>query len=402
VTRSAPEVQGRVARGFEAVAEEFGRTLETGSGAAFAALVDGEPAVDVWGGLADRDSGAPWREDTVQIVFSGTKGFVAVCLLVLIDRGVLDLAAPVARYWPEFAAAGKEDVLVRHVVSHVSGLPGLRRGFGPEELLDSRRLAAELALEEPLWEPGTQLAYHAFTYGWLCDELVRRVDGRSVARFFADEVAVPLGLELWIGLPQAHENRVARVQRAEGYGITFLGEEPEPLLEALYGDLLSGRFPWNDAAFQRAEIPAGNAIGTVRSIARLYACLAGGGELDGLRILSSDAVQLGRSELARGVCAVTRRPYAFGVGFELQTELRALGPPAAAFGHTGSGGSVHGAWPDELVGVSYAPNELRAESGDTRARRILAALAMAIGPGRRAHGLRARSSVVQKSSPVSM
>jgi CubicO group peptidase (beta-lactamase class C family) len=292
-------------------------------------------------------------------------------MLMLFERGALDLDAPVARYWPEF---GAEDVLVRHVVSHTAGMPGLRRGFAATELLDGRRLAAELAAQAPFWRPGTRLAYHAFTFGWLCDELVRRVDGRSVGRFFADEVAGPLALELWIGLPAAEESRVARLVRAHGYGITFLGDEPEPLLAALYGDLLHGPFVWNDPRFHRAEIPAVNAIGTARSIARLYGCLANDGE----SLLSSDVVRLGRSELSRDLCAVTRRPYAFGVGFELQTTLGSLGPPVNAFGHTGSGGSVHGAWPDERVGFSYATNELRNESDDVRAGTILNALHAAV------------------------
>jgi CubicO group peptidase (beta-lactamase class C family) len=359
----------RVAAGFEAVAEEFERTLADGSGGAFAACVDGEPVVDVWGGVADHETGAPWREDTVQLIFSGTKGLVAVCLLLLIDRGALDLGAPVARYWPEFAAAGKEDVLVRHVVSHTAGLPGLRGGFRADDVLDGGPLAARLAAEEPFWKPGSRLAYHAFTYGWLCDELVRRTDGRTVGRFFADEVAAPLELELWIGLPPEQEGRVARLRLGEGFGLT-LPEEPDPLAEALYGEFLVGPFRWNEPAFHRAEVPAANAIGTARSIARLYGSLG--------RIVSAEVLRLGRRELARARCAITERPYAFGVGFELETELGALGPPASAFGHTGSGGSRHGAWPDERVGFSYAPTELLSEADDTRGRGILAALHEAV------------------------
>jgi CubicO group peptidase (beta-lactamase class C family) len=353
------EVHGRVADGFGAVADEFGRTLGPDSGAAFAAVVDGEPVVDVWGG-------AGWREDTLALVFSGSKGLVAVTLLLLIERGALELEAPVTSYWPEFAA---QDVLVRHVVSHTAGLPGLRRGFAAEELLDGRKLAAELAVQKPFWPPGTRLAYHAFSFGWLCDELMRRVDGRSVGRFLADEVAGPLGLELWVGLPPEQEPRVVPLAPAAGYGITFVGE-PDPLLDALYGELLRGPFRWNDAAFHRAEIPAANGIATARSIARLYAALP--------TLLGNDVLDVGRIELARDLCAVTGRPYAFGVGFELQTELATLGPPVNAFGHTGSGGSRHGGWPDERVGFSYIPGALRAEAEDVRARRILAALYDAI------------------------
>ena len=187
-------------------------------------------------------------------------------------------------------------------------------------------------------------------------------DGRTVGKFFAEDVARPLELELWIGLPPEVEPRVARLELAPGYRVTG---EPGPLLDALYGALLHG-FPWNEPAFHAAEIPAANAIGTARSIALLY------GRLD--TILRPETIRLGRTERSRGACAVTGFPYAFGVGFELQTELGRLGPPANAFGHTGSGGSSHGAWPDERVGFSYVPTELRSWETDDRAQRLLSAL----------------------------
>jgi CubicO group peptidase (beta-lactamase class C family) len=331
-----------VAPGFEAVAEAF----ESGF---FAASVEGELVVD----LGDRDD--------LVLIFSGTKGLVALCLLVLIEEGRLRLDDPVAAYWPEFSSA---DVLVRHVVSHTAGLPGLMPPPELEELLDDERMASRVATQQPFWPPGERLAYHALTYGWLCGGLVRRIDGRSIGTFFADRVAKPLGLELWIGLPAALEPRVAELVRAPGYAVSFEGDDVS-LLEAQYGPVLT-HFPWNEPAFHAAEIAAANAIGTARSIALLY------GRLD--RILGPETLRLGRTELSRGLCAITRFPYAFGVGFELQTELGTLGPPADAFGHTGSGGSAHGAWPDERVGFSYAPTELRSVEGDYRARRLLAAL----------------------------
>jgi CubicO group peptidase (beta-lactamase class C family) len=372
---AAAEISGHVAGGFERVADELRATV-AGPGAAFAATVEGELVIDVWSGTAD-ESGAPWQDDTMVLVFSGTKGLVAVCLLILVDRGLLELDAPVSRYWPEFAAAGKERLLVRHVVSHEAGLPGLLPPFSAADLLDGAGMAARLAGAAPFWEPGTRLAYHALTFGWLSGELVRRVDGRSLGTFFAEEVAAPLGLELWIGLPPELEPRVARLRPADGFGVTFIGDEPDPLLPALFGDL-HGAFVWNDPPYHETEIPAANAIGTARSLARLYGCLACDGELDGARLLSAETVRLGRTELSRGPCAVTHRPYAFGVGFELQTELLTLGPPPDAFGHTGSGGSRHGAWPGPRVGFSYAMRELRSEEGDDRGRRILAALAEAV------------------------
>jgi CubicO group peptidase (beta-lactamase class C family) len=319
-------------------------TLESGS---FAATKDGELVVELG------------RTDQPALIFSGTKGLVAMCLLLLIERGQLELDAPVSDYWPEFR---HRDVLVRHVVSHMAGLPGLRPPPTAEDMLDPERMEERLASEPPIWPAGERLAYHALTFGWLCGGLVRRIDGRTIGRFFAEEFAQPLDLELWIGLPAEVEPRVARLERALGYGVAG---EPGPLLEALYGPMLH-RFVWNEPAFHAAEIPAANAIGTVRSIALLY------GRLE--QLLRPETIDLGRTELSRGVCAVTDFPYAFGVGFELQTERRSLGPPANAFGHTGSGGSAHGAWPDEHVGFSYIPTELRSSETDDRARRLLAEL----------------------------
>jgi CubicO group peptidase (beta-lactamase class C family) len=319
-------------------------TLDSGS---FAATKDGELIVELG------------RTDEPALIFSGTKGLVAMCMLLLIERGQLQLDAAVSDYWPEFR---HHDVLVRHVVSHTAGLPGLRPPPTAEDLLDPERMAERLAIEPPIWPAGERLAYHALTFGWLCGELVRRIDGRTVGAFFAEEFAQPLDLELWIGLPAEVEPRVARLERAPGYGLVG---KPGPLLEALYGPVLH-RFVWNEPAFHAAEIPAANAIGTARSIALLY------GRLD--EVLRPETIDLGRTELSRGVCAVTDFPYAFGVGFELQTERRSLGPPTNAFGHNGSGGSAHGAWPDERVGFSYIPTELRSLDTDDRARRLLADL----------------------------
>lgn len=363
----SPAVDGEVAAGFEPVLEALADTIGDEGGAAFAATVDGRPVVDLWGGLG-------FGRETIQLVFSGSKGLVAVCMLLLLERGALELDAPARRYWPELTAG----VTVGQIVSHAAGLPGLRDGFTAGDLLDGAGMRERVAVETPFWEPGTTLAYHALTFGWLCDGLVRRVDGRGVGRLFADEVAGPLDLELWIGLPPREEPRVAPLVPAPDYGITYVGDGHEPLLAAVFGGSSLG-FPWNDSAYRRAEIPAANAIGSARSIARLYGCLARGGEIDGVRILAEETVRLGASELSRGTCAITRRPYAFGAGFELQTALGTLGPPADAFGHTGSGGSSHGCWPAQRVGFSYATTELLPEARDDRARRVLAALARSPG-----------------------
>ena len=203
--------EGFTASGFEAVQEEFDRNFsERGdTGAAFAAYRDGELVVDLWGGLADRDSGAPWREETMQVIFSGTKALVGICMLMLIDRGELSPDAPVCAYWPQFGAHGKQEIKVSDIASHQARLPAIRKPLQESDMCDDVGLAAALADQSQEQDPRAASMYHALTYGCLCGELVRRVDGRSVGRFFAEEVAGPLGLEVWIGLPEEQEQRVA-------------------------------------------------------------------------------------------------------------------------------------------------------------------------------------------------
>jgi CubicO group peptidase (beta-lactamase class C family) len=371
---------GMTEPGFEGVAQAFEETLEGSlGGAAFAAFVDGRPVVDVWGGTADAEGGRPWEESTAAIIFSGTKGLIAVCMLELVERGLIDLDEPVARYWPEFAAAGKETVLVRHVLGHTAGVPGLMDSFSSDELIRPEEMTVRVAAEPPFWPPGERLAYHAFTYGWICGELIRRTDGRSAGRFLAEEVVEPLGLDAWLGLPEGLESRVAKLVARPDYVLTVVGDEPAPLLSAQYGRWDGGGTRFNDPEFHRAEIPGGGGIATARSVARLYACLACGGALDGVVLLRPETVELGRTELSRGLCEITRRPYAFAAGFELTTELGRLGPEPDAFGHTGSGGSTHGAWPSLRTGFSYVMTELRPELADDRGRLVLAALRDAIG-----------------------
>jgi CubicO group peptidase (beta-lactamase class C family) len=370
-----------VASGFEGVAKAFEQNFAARDelGAAFSAVRDGETVVDLYGGLADRGSGRPWTHDTLQLIFSGTKGLVAVCMLLLLERGQLELDAPVARYWPEF---GKESVRVRDVVAHTARLPGIDTEVGYDEYTDVARMTAILAAQPQSEDPRAASCYHALTYGWLCGGLLRRADGRSVGRFFAEEVAGPLGLELWIGLPQEQEARVSTLELHESFPTQpqYQAERSaeDPLTRSIWGNppaFAREDFPWNRRDFHAAEIPGANAVGTTRSVARLYACLARGGELDGVRLLSEDTVRLGRTELSRGWDQVMDRPLAFGVGFQLQTEAEPFGPPADGFGHGGAGGSIHGAWPGLRVGFSYAMNMMRDdEQEDGRAQALLGAL----------------------------
>ncbi|HTE64495.1 MAG TPA: serine hydrolase domain-containing protein [Solirubrobacteraceae bacterium] len=383
-TDPAAPTGGFVLPGFEPVAEQFRRNFqERGEGgAAFAAVVDGRPAVDLWGGLADRERRRSWRRDTLAGLFSGTKGLVATCLLLLVERGALDLERPVHAYWPEFAAHGKSEILVRHLVSHHAGLPGLTTPVTPEEATDGVRMAGLLADQPAVWPPGTRLYYHAMTFGWLCGELVRRIDGRSVGRFFRDEVARPLGLGAWIGLPAEHDARVAVLERGAGFGTQRRDEDAarggDPLAWSIWDNpsrFATDPLPANLRYWRAAEVPGSNGTASARSLARLYGCLARGGAIDSVRLLRPQTIELGATCLARGAEPYVEETMAFGVGFQLQTEAVRFGPVAVAFGHTGTGGSVHGAWPASKVGFSYLTSVLReARGADPRAVALLEAL----------------------------
>jgi CubicO group peptidase (beta-lactamase class C family) len=376
-------IEGFVAPGFERVAETFAQNFKNGEehGAAFAAVRDGVPVVDLWGGVADRATQRPWARDTLQLIFSGSKGVLATMILMLIDRGLIDLDASVSRYWPEF---GKDHILVRHIVSHTARLPGNDSPLNLADLTDDRGMAARLARQSPSADPRAAYCYHALNFGWLCGEVVRRVAGQSAGQFLAREIAAPLSLELWMGLPEAEEERVSTLYLAPNWGAApFLDPGVwvrDPLIRSIWGnppiwgdpvDRKPETFPWNTRAFHRAEIAAAAGIGTARAMAALYGVLA----LGGAPLMSRETLALGRRTIAEGFDEVHGAPRRNGIGFQLQTELRTLGPPDAAFGHTGAGGSAHGAWPEQRIGFSYAMNLMQdSASGDQRAQNLLTAL----------------------------
>jgi CubicO group peptidase (beta-lactamase class C family) len=378
-------ISGRVAAGYEAVRDEFEDVMSRPdeAGAAFAAVVDGLPVVDLWGGVRDADGRIPWTADTAQPIFSGTKGLTATCILLLLDRGQLGLDRRVGDYWPAFASAGKSEVLVRHLISHQAGLPAVEPPPRGDEALDPVEMEARLARQPARWPPGDAITYHALTFGWLCDGLLRQVNGRSVGRFFAEEIAGPLGLDAWIGLPPAAEGRVATMLRAPDYRVNFgdVRDEERDLLTRIYagGGIVGERFLVNDRDFLRAEIAGVNGVATARSMARLYGCLACDGLIDGVRLLSPATVRSASVPLAAGLDQLTRKPLAFSTGFELQTALDWYGPAAVAFGHSGAGGSVHGAWPELRTGFSFAMTLMRRDDRDGRAQRLLRVLHSCVG-----------------------
>lgn len=381
--RTPAPTHGRTAPGFEPVAEAFARNFAERAepGAAFAAYLDGELVVDLWGGVADPATGRPWTADTLQLVFSGAKGLTTACALLLAERGQLDFDAPAAHYWPEFAARGKAGITVAEIMSHRARLPGVSTPFSRTELLDPRAMADLLATQEPCDDPRAAFVYHALTWGWLVGELVRRVDGRAVGDFFADEFAGPLGLDTWLGLPDAEHHRVATTHAAPGV-LTDPDAPPsdDPLRELCRNPLAAADAPalWNSADFRRAELTAVGAHTTARSMARFYACLARGGELDGVRVLQESTLATGRRVRRRGSSPLWGSPMSYGTGFELQTRLALFGPAPDAFGHAGAWGSRHAAWPGHRAGFSYVMNEARADQPDERPLSLLAALDQAV------------------------
>ncbi|KIE26950.1 beta-lactamase [Streptomyces sp. MUSC 125] len=364
---SQTRIFGHCTARFSAVREAFEENFrERGElGAAVTATVDGETVVDLWGGWADAASTRPWRRDTLVNVWSTTKGPVALCAHILADRGLLDLDAPVATYWPEFAASGKEGVLVRHLLSHRSGLSGLREPHSLDDLYDWELTTARLAAMEPWWEPGTRSGYHALTYGFLVGEVIRRVSGLRPGEFLRQEVTGPLGVDFAIGLPPEHAGRTAEMvhpRAASPREPTAVFRQLQPAARAALANPLVGVAEANSPRWRAAELPAANGHGTARAVAALYGVFAGRGSYAGRRILSPEAAE--RVREGQGRC----HDLVLGAGFEGETEIglglwlsgpqRSYGPNQRAFGHDGYGGSCGLADPDAGVSLGYVMNRL--------------------------------------------
>jgi CubicO group peptidase (beta-lactamase class C family) len=358
----------------DAFAENFEQHGDVG--AACCVYLEGRPVVDLWGGVADLDGGRPWREDTLQLVFSATKGLTASCVHLLAERGKLDLDAPVAHYWPEFAAEGKAEIPVRWVLSHRAGLAALDAELTLDEVLAWDPVVAAVAAQAPNWEPGTAHGYHARTYGWILGELVRRISGRSPGRFFAEEVARPLGIDFWIGLPEAQLSRCARTLPPPGDGPSVADLLGANALTTRVMTGPSGLFGyddmWNRPELLRAEMPSSNGVGDARALARFYAALIG--EVDGVRLLTAETVERARQVQAEGPDQVILVPSRYGLGFMLPPML-APGCGEQSFGHPGAGGSLGFADPEAGIALGYAMNQMRfAVTGDARTQGLVQAL----------------------------
>jgi CubicO group peptidase (beta-lactamase class C family) len=352
--------EDRFARVREAFMRNFTDHAERGGAAVIAHK--GKVVADLWGGWADVGRKVPWQRDTIVNFFSVSKALCAIAVLRLAQEGALDLDAPVCRYWPEFAAAGKEAVTVRQVMSHKAGLPAIGEPLPDEAMLDWATITGALARQAPWWKPGSAHGYHVNTFGFLAGEIVRRASGKSIGTFLREAVAEPLGADVHIGLPLSEHKRVAE--------FLWPGNPARP--EIAPGDddaLMRWNTYWNPLGFsgsrwvntqrwREAEIPSTNGHGNARGIERVYAALANGGEIDGARILSAAAISEGTREHSAGYDLINQRPSRFGIGFQLTQEERPLGPNKGAFGHFGAGGALGFCDPESGIAFGYVTNDM--------------------------------------------
>ncbi len=370
------KANGDVAPGFERVREAFELGFDEGIevGASFAVFRGARPLVNLWGGFRDRDRTRPWEPDTLINVYSTTKGMAALVCAMLVDRGELDYDAPVSRYWPEFAGRGKQDVSVAMLLSHQAGLSATREPVEALDFCDADRINALLLDQEPLFEPGSASGYHALTFGTLVGELVRRASGRSLGTFFREEVAGPLGVDFHIGLPESEESRVAEmIGPRETPAIASMAENAVQQL-AFSNPFTPPEIP-NERAWRAAEIPAANGQANAAAIAKVYGALAGGGELDGVRLLGPEALAQATATRITGPDLVLGFEADWGAGYMRNPGGLLYGPNPDAYGHSGYGGSFGCADPVAGLGIGYAMNQMDANLvGDPRPLRLLDAV----------------------------
>ncbi|MET7388052.1 serine hydrolase domain-containing protein [Streptomyces sp. NPDC005529] len=383
------DVNGTVAEGFEPVRDAFARNFAAlgDRGAAVTVYRDGHKVVDLWGGSRDVDGTEPWQHGTAQIVRSATKGVAAAVILLLAQRGLLDLDAPVAAHWPAYKARGKEHTRVRHLLAHRAGVPALDRPLTPAEAADPDIAAAAVAAQTPAWQPGTDHGYHAQTYSWLTGELVRRVTGRTIGAWIAEEIARPLDLDLWVGLPPEQAGRVGRVAQVEAPPAPGgLRTRPKRAVVEAYADpdsltrrafaAITPMPDENDPAYRAAVLPASNGIATADGLARFYAALTG--EVDGVRLFSPETTAKARVEHSAGPDRVLVVNTRFGLGYMLHGPASPLLSPGS-FGHPGRGGALGFADPESGIAFGYVTNGFRTSvTADARAQALVRAVRAAV------------------------
>ncbi|MGH7301927.1 MAG: serine hydrolase domain-containing protein [Candidatus Rokuibacteriota bacterium] len=367
-------VDGHCEPAFAGVRDALAEVLASGFevGAALAVHVDGAAVVDLWGGHADAARTRPWQRDTIVNLYSVGKALSAVCALRLVDAGVLDLDAPVARYWPEFAQANKARLPVRYLLTHQAGLPAIARPLPSGAWRSWDVITEALAAQAPWWEPGAGHGYHVNMQGFLIGEVVRRITGKTFGAYLRDSITGPAGIDFFVGfgpeldprcadvLPIQPSPETAELQRQLSVDPGGLSGLPLMRVNAYRNPPeISGTGVVNTRAWRAAEVPSTNGHGNARAVARLYSALAGRGELDGVHVLSPEIIALASAEHGEGDDLVLQRPTRFGLGFQLTMAERRLGPSPRAFGHFGAGGSLGFADPDARLAFGYAMNQGR-------------------------------------------
>lgn len=377
-------VSGTVAPGFEPVAKAFATAFEgrPEMGAALHVRRDGETIVDLWGGIADARTGRAWQQDTPSVIFSCTKGLVSILAARLVEEGRLDYEAPVSRYWPEFAAAGKAGVTVGDALAHRAGLSAPRADLTEDDIVDWDRMAAVLAAQEPLWPLGSGYAYHALTHGWLAGEIIRRVTGRSVGQYFADLVTTPLGVDAWIGLPESERPRAAHLRVSPPLSALWAEEAAKPapnwpykamtLGHALPADLVSETGGFNTERIRAAEIPGAGGIASAEALASIWSATVT--PTRGIRLLEPQVIAEATRPRSQGVSVFGGEPpfSRWGCGFQLDSEARRY-LDGNCFGHDGAGGQVGFADPQRRIGFGFVTNWMMGPE-DQRATAIIKAL----------------------------
>ncbi|MCB1645883.1 MAG: beta-lactamase family protein [Pseudomonadales bacterium] len=371
------DIQGYCDEKFAAIRTVLADSLESGAdlGVSFAATVNGEMVVDLWGGHLDEEKTQPWQENTIVNVYSTTKTMSFLCALVLADRGQLDFDAPVASYWPEFAANGKADVPVWHLMNHAAGLSGIDEPTETADLYDWDKICGLLAAQKPWWEPGSATGYHALTQGYLIGEVVRRISGKSIGQFFQDEIAAPLQADFFIGVPASEFHRIGNlIPPGGGNARLAVPGDPQSIANRTFANPAAGALESRTEAWRKAEIPAANGHGNARSVARLQAPLACGGEAFGVRLMSPETAAAVMQSRISGTDLVLGVPASFGLGFGLNNPAAPLSPNANTCYWGGWGGSVILVDQDARATVSFVMNKMhQGLVGDMRSANLVKA-----------------------------
>ena len=375
-------IQGYCEDRFKSVKEAFQRNFEKDLevGASFAVTIEGKHVIDLWGGHADAEKTRSWERDTIVNVYSTTKVMASICIHILVDRGLLDLEAPVAKYWPEFAQAGKEKLPVKFLLSHTSGLAGWDKKFRTKKLYNWDLMVELLAAQKPWWEPGTKSGYHTVTFGYLLGELVRRITKKTVGTFFQEEVAKPLKADFYIGVPEEQFGRIADLIPPPPIDLSSFGEiDPKSVAMRSLTNPMIDVLETRTKEWRIAEIPAANGHGNARSVSRITAALACGGQLDGIRLLSEMEIRKSIEEQSYGPDLVLNTPIRFGLGWGLQSKELPLGPNENLFYWGGYGGSVVVVDLDEKMSIAYVMNKMVSTlTGDPRSENLITTLYQAL------------------------